>query len=106
MTTIKVDGDGVPYWDQPLGTHWDYTVDWTTHMRAVSDTVVSAVWSALTSGIAITSNTFNASGVHTGWVSPSAVNAGSTYYFSSKIFTNDGRVERDRFKVVVEEAWG
>lgn len=105
MGSIKVDSDGVPYWEQPIGTHWDYTVNWETRMRSVSDTVVSAVWSVITSGIAFSSATHNASGVHTMWCQPSAVNAGSTYYFTSKIFTTFGRVERARIKVDVVE-WG
>lgn len=101
MATLKIDADGVPYWDQPDATHWDYTVDWTSRMAAVNDTVVSAVWSATGTGLAPTSTTFSASGVHTMWVSPSAGNANASYYFSSKIFTNFGRVERARIKVNV-----
>lgn len=102
MASIKVDADGVPYWDQPVGSHWDYTVDWTARVNNVADTVVSAVWSVITAGIAVTSGTHTASGVHIGWVQPSAGNAGSSYYLSSKIFTGDGRVERTRIKVTVE----
>lgn len=102
MACIKVDADGVPYWEQPTDTHWDYSVDWQARIRAVSDTVVSAVWSALTSGIAVTSNVFTASGMHTGWVSPSAGNAGNSYYLVSKIFTDFGRTERQRLKITVE----
>ena len=78
MASIKVDADGVPYWEQPVGSHWDYTVDWTARVNNVADTVVSAVWSVITAGI------------------------GVSYYMSSKIFTGDGRVERTRIKVTVE----
>ena len=105
MPCLKIDANGVPYWEQPVGTHWDYTVDWTRRMRSVSDTVTSSVWSAVTSGLAFTSATHTTSGVHTGWCNPSAGHAGTAYYMTSKVFTAFGRVERARIRVDVE-SWG
>ena len=105
MPTIRIDADGIPYWVQPIATHWDYSVDWQARIRATGDSVTSALWSSLTSGLAVTSSTYTASGMHTGWVSPSAGNAGSSYYFSSKIFTSFGRIERARIKVTVDDSW-
>lgn len=102
MPVVKVDQQGIPYWVQPIGTRWDYAVDYTRAMRNVSDTVVSAVWSTITAGLAIASNAFTASGLHTIWVTPSAGNAGGSYYLRSKIFTQAGRIEAVRIKVVVE----
>lgn len=105
MPIIKVDADGVPFWEQPVATKWDYTVDWRARLNATGDQVVSAAFSALTSGLGVTSVSFTASGLHTAWVSPSAGNATNNYYFASKVFTTFGRIERARIKVSVEELW-
>lgn len=101
MASIKVDADGIPYWDQPVTTHWDYTVDWTARMLSVSDAVVSAVWSVGTAGLAVTSVMHTSSGVHMGWCQPSAGVLGASFYLTSKIFTAFGRVERAKIKVNV-----
>lgn len=101
MPTIKIDADGVPYWDQPVGSRWDYSVDWTNQMRATEDAVASSVWSAITSGLAVASNAHTASGVHTMWLAPSEGNAGASYYFRSKVFTTKERIEVARIKVNV-----
>ena len=94
MGCVKVDADGVPYWEQPAGTHWDYTVDWTARMLSVADAVG-------TPGLAVTSVLHTSSGVHIGWCAPSAGVVGSTFYLTSKIFTSFGRVERAKIKVNV-----
>ncbi len=101
MARVKVDSNGVPYWDQLIGTHWDYSVDYQAYVSSIDDTLVSAVWSVQTSGLAITSTTYTASGIHMGWVSPSAANVGSSYVLVSKVFTNGGRIERTKIKVNV-----
>lgn len=105
MPTINVDSDGTPFWEQPVATKWDYNVDWRTRLNANNDSVASSDFSAVTSGLLMTSTVHTASGLHTGWVAPSTGNAGKTYYFVSKIFTDAGRIERTRIKVNVLDAW-
>ena len=106
MPSIKVDADGVPYWEQPIATKWDYSVDWRTRLNGTSDTVTSSNFSAITSGLAISSAAHTVSGLHTVWVSPSAGNAGNSYYLVSKIFTAAGRTERACIKVTVQQECG
>ncbi len=100
MATVKVDSDGIPYWDQIQDTRLDYTIDWTSWMNA-GDQVVSARWSSSPLGLAVTSGSYSSAGMHTGWVSPSAGNAGSEYLLVSKIFTEDTRENKVKVRIKV-----
>ena len=100
MATVKVDSDGFPYWDQLQDTRLDYTVDWTSWMTA-GDTVVSARWSSSPLGLQVTSGAYSSAGQHTGWVSPSAGNAGQDYVLVSKIFTQETRENKQKLKIKV-----
>ena len=103
MATLKVDSDGVVYWDQPLGSRWDYTVNWSAWVAAASagNTVTSATWSSDTSGATVTSGAVTSAGRHTGWFQPSAGHAGQTLTFFSKIFAANTTQSRQRLRVKV-----
>lgn len=101
MATVKVDSDGVPFWEQIQDTRLDYTIDWTSWMNS-GDTVVSARWSSSPLGLAVTSGAFSSAGMHTGWVAPSAGNAGSEYLLVSKIFTQETRENKVKVRIKVE----
>jgi len=104
MATIKVDSDGIPYFDQYIDTHWDYAVNWSTTMESVSDTIASSVWSAMPTGLALSSAT-NAGNLRAIWVTPSAGNSGTSYVLVSKIFTIGGRVQRLPIRIKVKRIW-
>ncbi len=101
MAVVKVDSNGVPFWEQRNSSHLDYTLDWRVYLTALTDTVASAVWSTVTSGLTLSSASFTTSGVHTVWVTPSAGNVGNAYILRSKIFTAEGRIDPLDIKIVV-----
>lgn len=100
MATVKVDSEGVPYWDQIQDTRLDYTVDWGNWLPS-GDTVVSSHWSVTPTGLSVTSGAHTASGLHTGWISPSAGNTGVDYLLVSKIFTSDTRENKQKLRIKV-----
>ena len=102
MARIKVDSDGLPYFDQYTETHWDYTVDWSATMDSVDDTIASSTWSATPTGLTL-SSAVDAGARRSIWVAPSANNAGTNYVLVSKIFTAGGRVQRLPIRIKVRD---
>jgi len=100
MAIVRVDTDGVQYFDITPGEHLDYTAEHTDFLSNITDYIVSAVWSVETSGLAFTSVSFTST-QHVGWVSPSAGNATTNYNFISKIFTAGGRIKRVKARLKV-----
>jgi len=101
MATVNVDADGIPFWSQIADTRLDYSVDWTAWM-ASGDSVVSARWSSSPVGLSVTSGSHSSAGVHTCWVSPSALNQSVDYLLVSKIFTNDTRENKQKVRIKVK----
>lgn len=97
-TTVKVDSDGVPYWDMLPGTRLDFTVNWSTFLSSVSDTIASTFWSATPSGLTISSATTSGSKA-TIWAQPSIGNANTNYVLTSKIFTPTPNNRREKQKL-------
>lgn len=100
MATIKVDADGIPYWEPYVDTHLDYTANWSSWVAEVSDTVASATWSASPSGMTLVSATRTGARA-TIWSDLSAGNANITYTLVSKVFTVGGRSDKLKFKLKV-----
>jgi len=86
MSSIKVDSDGVPYWNVLPGTRFAPTVEWSAFLAEVSDTIASAVWSVTPSALSISSSKVNGTKTVI-WVEPSVGNANTSYTLTSKIFT-------------------
>jgi len=100
MSTIKVDSDGVQFFDILTGEHLDYTAKHADSLDPLGDTISSAEFSSTDTGLAFTSVTKTTSTV-VGWVTPSAGNTNTTYNFTSKVFTAGGRVDKLPFKIKV-----
>lgn len=100
MPTIKVDSDGIAYWDIYLNTRLDYTANWNDWLSDVGDTIASSVWSVDVSGLTISSATVSGSKASV-WVITSAGNAGTNYLLVSKIFTLGDRQEKMPFRIKV-----
>jgi len=100
MTTTFIDDDGSPFFEQYPGEHLPYTLNWSTYVLNVGDTVSSTAWSATTSGLALTSALRSGTNA-TIWVTASDGNVGSTYVLVSKLFTVYGRIKKEPFKIKI-----
>jgi len=56
MPTVKIDIDGVPYWEQQYGEKKSYSIDWTDWLAEISAAIASVTWT-VPSGLDGTSQT-------------------------------------------------
>jgi len=102
-TTLRIDRDGLPYWNQFEGTSLVYGFNWAYRMAAIAPlpTILTAQISTDTESMSYGPSVF-AYNIHAFYVTPSAGNVDEDVVFTSKVFLSDGQVDKARIKVKVK----